>query len=95
MPHRGCQPRTAADVALVTHGLNYPDSFRQVITQNHLDSFLNLLLDWEKHANKVVELDNVQFIAAKGWAAQANHLLCPLLLETPRREKDRERYCLF
>lgn len=50
---------------LITRGVNYPDEFHQVIKQNQLDSFLNILLNQEKQTNKVVELDNLLLIAVK------------------------------
>lgn len=60
---------------LATRGLDYPDSFRQVIRQNQLDNFLNTLLNRKKHANKVVEPDNVLFIAVKNVRVSQQKLL--------------------
>lgn len=59
---------------VVTQGLDYPDSFRQVIQQNRLDEFLNVLLAREKLANKVVELDDMLFIAVKNMHADGQAL---------------------
>lgn len=49
---------------LNTYGNNYLESFKEVIAQNNLDNFLVKLLT-ENHYNKVIELDNVFFVAIK------------------------------
>jgi len=50
---------------LNTYGLNELDEMKQVVIQNQFDDFLLRLLQDDEHANKVIELDNVLFIALK------------------------------
>lgn len=50
---------------LNTYGLNEFDAIKQVVIQNQFDDFLIKLLQDQEHANKVIELDNVLFIALK------------------------------
>lgn len=50
---------------LNTYGLSEFDAIKQVVIQNQFDDFLLKLLQDEAHANKVLELDNVLFIALK------------------------------
>ncbi len=48
---------------LNTYGLNEFEAMRQIIDQNDFDDFLIKLFKDSGHANKVIELDNVLFIA--------------------------------
>ncbi len=48
-----------------TYGINYRDSFRTVIKQNGLDDFLIKLMMDDEHFTKVIELDDVLFIAVR------------------------------
>ena len=50
---------------LNTYGLNELDEMKKVVIQNQFDDFLLRLLQDDEHANKVIELDNVLFIALK------------------------------
>ena len=50
---------------LNTYGLSELDEMEQVVIQNQFDDFLIKLLQDDEHANKVIELDNVLFIALK------------------------------
>ncbi|MCD1279989.1 magnesium and cobalt transport protein CorA [Psychrobacter sp. CCUG 69069] len=50
---------------LNTYGLRELDEMEQVVIQNQFDDFLIKLLQDDEHANKVIELDNVLFIALK------------------------------
>ena len=50
---------------LNTYGLSELDEMRQIVIQNQFDDFLIKLLQDDDHANKVIELDNVLFIALK------------------------------
>lgn len=50
---------------LNTYGLSEFDAIKQVVIQNQFDDFLIKLLQDQEHANKVLELDNVLFIALK------------------------------
>ena len=50
---------------LNTDWLNNIETFKQVIHQNQWDDFLFNLLQDQDHTNKVIELDNVLFIALK------------------------------
>ncbi len=50
---------------LNTYGLSELDEMKQVVLQNQFDDFLIKLLQDDDHANKVIELDNVLFIALK------------------------------
>lgn len=50
---------------LNTYGLDETDEMKQVIIQNQFDDFLIKLLQDTEHASKVIELDNVLFIALK------------------------------
>ncbi|WP_296405669.1 CorA family divalent cation transporter [Psychrobacter sp.] len=50
---------------LNTYGLNHIDDMKQVVLQNQFDDFLIKLFHETNHANKVIELDNVLFIAVK------------------------------
>lgn len=50
---------------LNTYGLTHHSAFNQVIKQNQFDDFLITLLREEEHTNKVIELDNLLFIALK------------------------------
>lgn len=50
---------------LNTYALSEFDAIKQVVIQNQFDDFLLKLLQDEAHANKVLELDNVLFIALK------------------------------
>lgn len=59
---------------LNTYGLSELDEMRQVVIQNHFDDFLIKLLQDQEHANKVIELDNVLFIALKVLKTDDNNL---------------------
>ncbi len=50
---------------LNTYGLSELDAIKQVVIQNQFDDFLLKLLQDKEHANKVLELDNVLFVALK------------------------------
>ena len=50
---------------LNTYGLSELNEMKQVVIQNQFDDFLIKLLQDDEHANKVIELDNVLFIALK------------------------------
>ena len=50
---------------LNTYGLSEFDGIKQVVIQNQFDDFLLKLLQDKEHTNKVLELDNVLFIALK------------------------------
>ncbi len=50
---------------LNTYGTSYTKEFKSVVSQTHLDDFLLKLLSEERHPNKVIELDNVIFVAIK------------------------------
>lgn len=50
---------------LNTYVLSELDEMKQVVLQNQFDDFLIKLLQDDDHANKVIELDNVLFIALK------------------------------
>ncbi len=50
---------------LNTYGLSEFDAIKQVVIQNQFDDFLLKLLQEKEHATKVLELDNVLFIALK------------------------------
>jgi len=59
---------------LNTYGLSEVDEMRQVVIQNQFDDFLIKLLQDQEHANKVIELDNVLFIALKVLKADDKNL---------------------
>ncbi|WP_293294862.1 CorA family divalent cation transporter [Allomuricauda sp.] len=48
-----------------TYGLQYMDEFRQMVNGNNLDDFLLRLLLNQKMGNKVIELEDQLFIAAR------------------------------
>lgn len=48
-----------------TYGLEYMDEFRQMVNGNNLDDFLLRLLLNQKMGNKVIELEDQLFIAAR------------------------------
>ncbi|MDO6802699.1 CorA family divalent cation transporter [Wenyingzhuangia sp. 1_MG-2023] len=50
---------------LNTYGTNYTKEFKQIIHHTYLDDFLLKLISDENHPNKVLELDNVIFVAIK------------------------------
>lgn len=50
---------------LNTYGIDYHSQFKNVIENNKLDDFLIKLLMDEEHPNKVIELDNLLFIAIR------------------------------
>lgn len=47
------------------YGINHQSEFREIIQNNKLDDFLIKLLIDEEHPNKVIELDEVLFIAIR------------------------------
>ncbi len=59
---------------LNTYGLSELDEIKQLIIQNQFDDFLIKLLQDKEHANKVLELDNVLFIALKVLKTDDNNL---------------------
>tara|TARA_R110001583_G_scaffold177176_1_gene332175 strand:+ start:801 stop:1784 length:984 start_codon:yes stop_codon:yes gene_type:complete len=50
---------------LNTYGFEHHSEFKQIIQKNNLDDFLIKLLLEEEHTNKVIELDNLLFIAIR------------------------------
>lgn len=50
---------------LNTYGFEHHSEFKQIIQKNNLDDFLVKLLLEEEHYNKVIELDNLLFIAIR------------------------------
>lgn len=48
-----------------TYGLGYMDEFRKMVVENNLDDFLIRLLLNQKMGNKVIELEDQLFVAAK------------------------------
>lgn len=50
---------------LNTYGLDYQKEFKKVIQQNKLDDFLIKLLSEGDHPNKVIELEDVLFVAIR------------------------------
>ncbi|NJB83200.1 magnesium and cobalt transport protein CorA [Wenyingzhuangia aestuarii] len=50
---------------LNTYGTYHTKEFKQIISSTYLDDFLLKLISNDKHPNKVLELDNVVFIAIK------------------------------
>lgn len=50
---------------LNTYGLGYMKEFRQMVNENDLDDFLLRLLLNQKKGNKVIELENQLFVAAR------------------------------
>jgi magnesium transporter len=48
---------------LNTYGINYKHEFEAIIKQSSLDDFLIKLLNEDQHPNKVLELNNILFIA--------------------------------
>lgn len=71
-----CEPVTALDQInfntqnknikwLNTYGTYHKTEFKSIIANNNLDDFLLKLISEEKHPNKVLELDNVLFVAIK------------------------------
>ena len=47
------------------YGLDYYHQFSQIIKKNHLDTFLNSLIQDDSHRTKVVKLKNCLFLTAK------------------------------
>lgn len=50
---------------LNTYGLTHLSAFQNIISDNQLDDFLLTLLRQDEHNNKVIELNNLLFIALK------------------------------
>lgn len=50
---------------LNTYGFKYRNTFKELVRQNGLDDFLIKLLNDEDHSSKVIELDNVLFVAVR------------------------------
>ncbi len=50
---------------LNTYGLSFENEAKQIIKQNQWDDFLLRLFEQHEHANKVLELDNMLFVALK------------------------------
>ena len=48
---------------LNTYGIDYKHEFEAIIKQSSLDDFLIKLLNEDQHPNKVLELNNILFIA--------------------------------
>lgn len=59
---------------LNTYGLSFTEDFAKLVEQNQFDDFLLKLLQDDNHANKVLELENVLFIALKVLKTDCNDL---------------------
>lgn len=68
-------PTESEDILwLNTYGNDYHEIFKQVILDNKLDDFLIKLLMETQHANKVIVLDNMIFVALKVLKTEGSNL---------------------
>ncbi len=57
-----------------TYGLEYKESFKEVIKENNLDDFLLKILEDDYQANKLIELEELLFISVKTLRIEANEV---------------------
>lgn len=50
---------------LNTYGLSYRSTFKEVVRQNKMEDFLIKLLNDDDHSNKVIDMDDVLFVALR------------------------------
>ena len=68
-------PTESEDILwLNTYGIDYHEVFKQIILDNKLDDFLIKLLMETNHANKVIVLDNMIFVAIKVLKTEGHQL---------------------